>query len=174
MKKQFLEIGKFVATQGIRGELRVQYYCDSPDIICDFESLYLDKGNAEIEISRSYPHKNVVIMKLDGVDTVEAAQKYIGKMIYMDRDDLELDDDTFYIQDLIGMTVVDVDSGKEYGKLSEIYQNGGTDVYSIKTEGGSELMFPAIPEVLIDVDTENGIMKIRPLKGLFEDEEIVR
>lgn len=173
MKKPFLEIGKFVATQGIRGELRVQYYCDSAEVICNFDTLYLEKGKTPLSIERSYPHKNIVVMKLDGVDTVEAAQKYIGKMLYMDRNDAELDEDTVFIQDILGMSVIDADNGKVYGKLDDVYQNGPTDVYSIKTEGGKELMFPAIDEIIIDTDFDADVMKIRPLKGLFDDEEIV-
>ena len=148
MKKQFLEIGKIVATQGIRGEVRVQYYCDSAEVICDFDTLYLDKGKTEMHVTRAYPHKNIVVMKLDGIDTIEQAQPIIGKLLYMDREDAELEEGLYFIQDIIGLMVKDVDTGVEYGRITDVYQNGASDVYSIRKDGG-ELMFPCIDEVVI-------------------------
>lgn len=169
MKKQFLEMGKITKTQGLKGEVRMQYYCDSPDVLEEFDTLYMGKEKAEIVIERSrYLKSDVVVIKIEGVDTPEAAQKLIGKVLYMNRDDVELPEDVWFIQDIIGLEVVDVDSGKLYGKVDEIYQNGGADVYSLKTPDGAQLMFPAIPEVLIKTDIDEGKIYIRPLEGLFE------
>lgn len=169
--KQFLETAKIVATQGIRGEVRCQYYCDSAEFLCEFEELYLDKkGEKPVQITRAYPHKNIVVMKIDGIDTVEDAQKLIGKTLYMDRNDVELDEGMYFIQDIIGLTVKDIDSGEIYGKISEVYQNGATDVYSIKKENGRELMFPYIDEVVKKIDIEAGEMLIKPLEGLFDED----
>lgn len=169
--KQFLETAKIVATHGVRGEVRCQYFCDSAEFLCEFDELYLDKkGEKPVEIMRAYPHKNVVIMKIDGIDTVEDAQKLIGKTLYMNRDDVELDEDVYFIQDIIGLVVKDIDSGEVYGKISEVYQNGATDVYSIKKENGAELMFPYIDEVVKKIDIEAGEMLIKPLEGLFDED----
>ncbi|MGN0688728.1 MAG: ribosome maturation factor RimM [Oscillospiraceae bacterium] len=168
MKKQFLEIGKIVATQGIRGEVRVQYYCDSAEVICSFDTLYLDKGKREVTVQRAYPHKNIVVMKLDGIDLIEQAQPLIGKVLYMDRDDAELEEGLYFIQDIIGLMVKDADTGVEYGRITDVYQNGASDVYSIRKDGG-ELMFPCIDEVVISTDIDKGEMLIRPLPGLFDD-----
>ncbi len=174
MKKQYLEIGKIVATQGLKGEFRVQYYCDSVDVICEFDRLFLGKEKKEVEISASRPHKTLAILKIKGVDTVEEAKKLVGKMLYLNRDDAELPEGVYFIQDLIGLVVKDVDTGRIYGSIDDVYQNGSADVYSIKTQTGSQLMFPAIPEVLIDIDFDNDEMLIRPLKGLFDDIEEIR
>lgn len=169
--KQYLETAKIVATHGIRGEVRCQYFCDSAEFLCEFDELYLDKnGEKPVEIARAYPHKNVVIMKIEGIDTVEDAQKLIGKTLYMDRDDVELPEDVYFIQDIIGLVVKDIDSGEVYGKISEVYQNGATDVYSIKKENGTELMFPYIDEVVKKIDIEAGEMLIKPLEGLFDED----
>lgn len=168
--KQFLEIAKIVATQGLRGEMRCQYYCDTPEVLCEFDELYLDKGARKITVERAYPHKNLVIIKAEGVNTVEDAQKFVGKMLYLDRNDAELPEDTYFIQDIIGLTVKDAESGEIYGKVSEIYQNGAADVYSIKRENGTELMFPCIDDVVKKIDTELGEILITPLNGLFEVE----
>ena len=169
--KQFLEIGKIVAVQGIRGEVRCQYYCDSPEVLCDFDTLYLDKGKTPVTIARAYPHKNIVVMKFDGVNSIEEAQPYIGKLLYLNRDDAELEDGLYFIQDIIGLTVIDADNDKVYGKITDVYQNGASDVYSMRQPDGSELMFPCIDEVVIETDIEGGKMLIRPLPGLFEDME---
>ena len=168
--KQYLEIAKIVATQGIRGEVRCQYYCDAPEVLCEFDTLYLDKGKTEVHVSRAFPHKNLVILKLDGVDSIEDAQKYIGKMLYLNRDDAELPEDTYFIRDIIGLEVRDAETGEIYGKVSEIYQNGAADVYSIKKDDGTELMFPYIDEVVKKIDVEGGLILITPLDGLFEME----
>ncbi len=170
MKKQFLEIGKIVAPQGIRGEVRVQYYCDSAEVLCDFDTLYLDKGKTELTVERAYPHKNIVVMKLEGIDKIEQAQPLIGKILYLNRDDAELEEGLYFIQDIIGLTVRDADSGEVYGKITDVYQNGASDVYSIRKDDGRELMFPCIDEVVISTDLDAGEMLIRPLPGLFDED----
>lgn len=168
--KQFLEIAKIVSTQGVHGEVRCQYYCDSPDILCEFETLYLNKGKQAVEITRAYVHKNVVVLKIEGIDSIDDAQKYIGNMLYIDRDDMELPEGVYYIQDLIGLTVKNAETGEIYGKLSDVYQNGATDVFSIKKENGRELMFPRIDEVVKKIDVTAGEILIIPLEGLFDED----
>lgn len=169
MRKQYLEMGKITKTQGLKGEVRMQYYCDSPDMLEEFDILYMGKEKAEVEIEKSrYLKSDVAVIKIKGIDTPEDAQKLIGKILYLNRDDVELPEDVWFIQDIIGLEVVDADDGTVYGKVDEIYQNGGADVYSIKTSDGKQLMFPAIPEVLINTDVDNGKIEIRPLDGLFD------
>ena len=173
MKRQFLEIGRITKLQGLQGEVRVQYYCNEPEMLCDFDTLYLGKEHTPVNPQKArYLKADVAVLKLKGVDTPEDAEKLIGKMLYFDRDDMELPEDTWFIQDIIGLDVYDADSGKLYGKVDDIYQNGTADVYSVKTPSGAQLMFPAIPEVLLDTDTEAGRITIRPLDGLFDPEVI--
>lgn len=169
MKKQFLEIGKITKLQGLKGEVRMQYYCDSPDVLEEFDTLYLDKGKTAVGLENvRYLKSDVAVIKLEGVNTPEEAQKYIGKTLYMNREDAKLPEDVWFIQDIIGLAAEDIDSGKVYGKIDEIYQNGGADVYSLRTPEGKQYMFPAIPEVLIKTDIDGGKLYIRPLPNLFE------
>ena len=171
--RKFLEIGRITKLQGLKGEVRVQYYCDEPEMLCDFETLYLGKEHTPVQPQRArYLKSDVAVLKLKGIDTPEAAEKLIGKMLYFDRGDIELPEDTWFIQDIIGLEVYDADSGKLYGKVDDIYQNGTADVYSIKTPSGGQLMFPAIPDVLLETDIDGGKIIIRPLDGLFDPEEI--
>lgn len=169
MRKQYLEMGKITKTQGLKGEVRMQYYCDSPDLLEEFDVLYMGKDKTAVQLEKSrYLKSDVAVIKLAGVDNPEDAQKLIGKILYINRDDVELPEDVWFIQDIIGLEVVDNDKGIVYGKVDEIYQNGGADVYSIKTADGKQLMFPAIPEVLIKTDIDEGKIYIKPLDGLFE------
>ena len=158
MRKQFLEIGKIVATQGLGGEVRVQYYCDSADVICSFDRLFLGKDKQELEVEKARPHKTLAVLKLGGIDNVDEAKT------------IELPEGVNFIQDLIGLEVRDADTGKVYGKVTDIYQHGAADVYELKTPDGKELMFPAIPEVLLEKNIDDGYLVIRPLDGLFDEE----
>lgn len=167
MKKQYLEAGKIVTTHGIRGEVKIMPYTDVPELLCEFDRLFIGKEHKEINIERSRVFKNTVIAKLEGIDTPEAAEKLRNKILYMHRDDLELDDDTYFIQDLIGMEVRDADSGQVYGRLDDVMQTGANDVYVIKGED-KEYLVPAIADVIVSTDLENDVMTIRPLEGLFD------
>lgn len=169
--KQFLEIGKIVGTHGVRGEMRVEPWADSPDFLCGFDRLYFDKGTRELEVLAARPHKRIVLMKLSGVNTMEDAAALRGKVLYMNRDDVELEEDAYFIQDLIGLVVEDADDGQVYGKLTEVSYTGANDVYHIQSENGKEYLIPAIPDVIIETDVEGGKMTIRPLKGIFDDED---
>ena len=166
MKKEYLEAGKIVTTHGIRGEVKIMPYTDSPELLCDFDRLFIGKAKDEIYIERSRVFKNMVIAKLEGYDTPEAAEKLRNKLLYMHRDDLELDEGVYFIQDLIGMEVRDADSGFVYGELTDVMETGANDVYVIKGNG-REYLVPAIPQVIISTDVDTAVMTIRPLEGLF-------
>ena len=167
MKKEYLEAGKVVTTHGIRGEVKIMPYTDTPELLAEFDRLFIGKNKDELIIERSRVFKNMVIAKIEGVDTPEAAEKLRNKLLYMHRDDLELDDDTYFIQDLIGIEVRDADSGKVYGTISDVMQTGANDVYVIKGSD-REYLVPAIADVVVSTDIDENIMTIRPLDGLFD------
>ena len=167
MKKEYLEAGKIVNTHGIRGEVKIMPYTDTPELLCEFDRLFMGKNYDEIEIEKSRVFKNMVIAKLKGVETPEEAEKLRNKILFMHRDDLELDEDTYFIQDLIGVEVKDADTGVVYGKISDVLQTGANDVYVIR--GDREYLVPAIPDVVISTDIDEEIMLIRPLEGLFDE-----
>lgn len=167
MKKQYLEAGKIVTTHGIKGEVKIMPYTDYPELLCEFDRLFIGKSHEEIAVERSRAFKGMVIAKLEGINTPEDASKLRNKILFMHRDDLELDEDTYFIQDLIGMEVRDVDTNFVYGKIADVLQTGANDVYVINGED-REYLIPAIPEVVISTDIDGNIMTIRPLEGLFE------
>ncbi|MCQ2469221.1 MAG: ribosome maturation factor RimM [Ruminococcus sp.] len=167
MKKEFLEAGKIVTTHGIRGEVKIMPYTDTPELLAEFDRLFIGKDRNELIIEHSRVFKNMVIAKIEGVDTPEDAEKLRNKMLFMHRDDLELDDDTYFIQDLIGMEVRDADSGFVYGKINDVMQTGANDVYVIKGSD-REYLVPAIADVIVSTDINSDIMTIRPMEGLFD------
>lgn len=168
MKKQFLETGKIVGTHGIKGMVRIQPWSDSGEFLTTFDRFYLDsKGNTSIEVKGAQPHGNVVLAKLSGVDTVEQAEQYRGKVIYISRDDVELPEGRYFVDDLIGCTVFDT-KDVLLGTLSDVSQTGANDVWHI-TRDGKEYLVPAVAEVIVSVDTDAEIIVLNPMKGIFDD-----
>ena len=165
--KRFLEIGKIVSVFGLRGEVKIQPWCDSPDFLCEFDTLYYKSGTP-VSIERARVQKNIVIMKLEGTDTVEGAQALRGRVLYMDREDVELEEGAYFVQDLIGLEVRDAATDELYGTITEVSETGANDVYHIKAPDGRMLYIPAIPDVVRETDLEGGRMLIIPLDGLFD------
>ena len=168
MKKQFLDSGKIVGTHGIKGEVRIDPWCDSPAFLAAFKKLYLDeKGETFIKV-KSRPHKNVTLCKIEGVDTVEAAERLRGKIVYIDRDDIRLDEGVHFVQDLIGLEVRDFDTNEVLGTLTDVLRTGANDVYEI-TRGGKKYLAPVIDEVVREINVDGGYVLLSPMKGIFDD-----
>lgn len=173
MIKEYLEIGEIVGTHGIRGEIRLNPWCDSPDFVSKFKTLYYDSnGSCAAKIKSSRPHGNIVLLVIEGIDTVEKAQKMRGKVLYMKRSDAKLPKGSYFIAELMGCTVYDADNADiVYGKLTDVSPTGANDVWHITNENGKEYLIPAIPDVCVETDVENNRIVIRPLKGIFDDED---
>lgn len=165
MKKKQLEIGEIVTVFGLKGEVKVMPWCDYPDMLCEFNSFNIDSKEIKVESARI--QKNMGIIRFEGYTTVEQAQTLRGKILFVDRDSMQLPENSYFIQDLIGLEVSDADSGKIYGKIKDVLQTGANDVYVI-SDGEREILVPAIPDVVISTDIDNEKMLIRPLKGLFD------
>ena len=170
MKKQFLESGKIVGTHGIKGEVRIDPWCDSPEFLCEFKKLFLDSdGKTFIEVN-SRPHKNITLCKIKGVNTIEEAEKLRGKLVYINRDDITLEEGVNFVQDLIGLYVKDADSGIVYGKITDVLRTGANDVYEITDKNNKTYFAPVIDDVIIKTNIDDGFILIRPMKGIFDGE----
>lgn len=171
MKKQFLDSGKIVGTHGIKGEVRIEPWCDSPEFLCAFKKLYLDEnGQTFIEV-KSRPHKNITLAKIKGIDTIEAAEKFRGKVVYINRQDITLEDGVNFVQDLIGLEVKDVENGIVYGKITDVLRTGANDVYEITDSNNKKYLAPVIDEVVEEISVDGGFVLIHPMKGIFDDED---
>lgn len=168
--EQYLEIGKIVSTHGLRGELRVDPWCDSPQFLCQFKTLYLKKGETKLSVS-SRPHKTIAIVKAKGIDTIEEAEKLRGRILYINRSDARLAPGEYFIQDLMGLDVIDIDTSKSYGKITDVLKTGANDVYQVTDEKKKDYLIPVIDDVVKEIDINGGKVLIKPLKGIFDDED---
>lgn len=171
MLNQYLEAGKIVGAHGIKGELRVQPWCDSAEFLARLKTLYVEQGAKQLEIESARVHKTLLLLKLKGIDTPEQADTVRGKILYLNRSDVQLSEGQFFIQDLIGLAVYDADSCVYYGTLTEVMRTGANDVYQITSESKKDYLIPAIHDVIKEINITDGKMIIRPLKGIFDDED---
>ncbi len=176
MKEQYLECGKIVGTHGINGTLRVNPICDSAEFLTGFKTFYLSRNPSEnqkeSEILNAVSvkaHKNIALITVKGITNIEEAEKLRGKIIYINRNDIKLKKGQFFINDLLGCKVLNK-NGKELGVLTDVSATGANDVWHIK-QSGTEYLVPYIKDIEADVDIDNGVITINPLKGIFEDED---
>ena len=170
MLKQYLEVGRIVGTHGVQGEMRVECWANSPDFLRQFRTLYLDMGREALSVS-CRPHKNIALMKVKGVTSIEAADLLRGKVLYINRSDARLDEGEHFVQDLIGLRVVDADSGRVYGAVKDVLKTGSNDVYEMLGEDEKIYYIPVIPDIIVRRDFDEGAVYIHPMKGLFDDED---
>lgn len=166
MSKKMIETGKIVNIHGIRGEIKIQPWADDPAVFETFDELEIKGKLYPIEQARV--HKNMVLVKLKGVDTVEQAELLRNKVVSVDRDCFDLPEGFYFIEDLIGLSVINADDGTVYGKLTDVMQTGANDVYEVTAEGGKQYYIPAIKDCVISTDLTEQRMSIRPLEGLFD------
>ena len=171
--KEYLEAGKIINKRGLAGELKVESYCDSPDVFCDFDKIYLDEnGKDERKVLSVKLYKEWVYIRIDGVNSAEDADRLRNKLIYVNRNDIDIDEDSIFIDDILGLDVIDVDNGTVYGQLDEVFNRGASDIYRV-VNGSKEYLIPAVDEIVIEIDIQKGIY-IRPIPGLIDDAEEIR
>ena len=171
MIKAYIETGTVTGTHGVRGELRVQPWCDSPEDFTRYRHLFWDEaGRQPLTVTSVRAHKSMILLKVKGIDSVEQAETFRGRTLYVDRKDLHLQKGRYLIADLLGCRVTDSKDGTELGILTDVSATGANDVWHI-TRAGREYLIPAIPDVIHTVNVEAGEIVITPLKGIFEDED---
>ena len=168
MKKQFLEAGRIVGTHGVRGEMRVEPWCDSAEFLKKLKRLYFDEGKTDAGLLSSRVHKGRLLIKLQGVDTVEQGDALRGRVLYLDRNDVTLPEGEFFLQDIIGLKAVDGETGQEYGVLAEVLPGVANGIYRI-VNGDKEYLFPAVPHMVKKIDPEAGVIQLLPIPGIFDD-----
>lgn len=162
MKLQFVEAGEIITTHGIKGEVKVLPWLDSPEDLCDFDRCRID--GKEFEIEQCRVQKTCNLVKLSGIDTMEAAQAMRGKTIELYREDI--DDEVIFAAELIGMEVFC--DGEKIGKIKEVLDYPGNSVYVIK--GTREYMIPAVKEFILSTDMEKNEMQVKLIEGMRSDE----
>lgn len=171
MKKQFIEAGKIVGTHGVKGEMRVEPWVDSPEFLKKFKKLYLDEGKADLGLLTSRVHKNLLLITVEGIESATQADTMRGKIVYFDRSDAKLPKNRYFISDLLGLEVYDGNNGQYYGKLVDVFATGANNVYKI-VKGENEFLFPAVDHMIKLTDIDAGRMEVLPIAGIFDDDAV--
>jgi 16S rRNA processing protein RimM len=160
--KKLLEAGKIVNTHGIRGEVKIQPWADSPGFLAGFDVLYID--GAPVKIISARAHKSFVIAAFDGVMDIDGAIKLKNKTVFIARNDVELEEGRHFIADLIGLRAIDSDTGAELGVVADVLERPAHDVYVIK--GRREILVPAVPEFVGEINVSGGYITFRLIEGM--------
>ena len=161
MKLEFLEAGEIVSTHGVRGEMKVLPWADGPDFLCEFDRVRIAGKDYQVESCRV--QKTCNLLKIEGVDTMEAAQAMRGKTVEIYRCDAPKG--LIFAAELMGMTVLC--EGQEIGKITDVLDYPGNKVYVVK--GQKEYMIPAVKAFILDTNMEKEIMQVRLIEGMETD-----
>ena len=167
-KNKFLECGKIINTHGIRGGIKLECWCDTPEDLASLDQIYFSEGGSYVshKVKKASVFKQFVLMEIDGICDIDAAMRLKGEVVYADREDIALEEGAYFIADIIGLPVIDADTGKEIGVLCDVMNLGASDIYTVKTEKG-ERMIPAVPEFIKEVNTEKGIF-VSLIEGMLD------
>lgn len=167
MKDDLLELGKIVNTHGIRGEVKIQPWCDEPELFDELEYLFIE--GEKYNIVRNRFHKTCQIVQLENVNSIDDAERFKNKVVYINRDDLELPEGRYYIADIEGLTVKE-QNGRILGVVDEIIKTGSNDVYSLKdTFNKKPVLIPVIEGVVLETNIDGGYIVVKLPKGLIDD-----
>jgi len=162
MNDAFIETGKVVNTHGVRGEVKILPWADSPDFLLDFDHFYIDEQKVKILSARV--HKGCVIAAFDGVSDIESARSLRNKVICIRKEDATLDEGVHFVADLVGIAAIDDSTGEKLGTIAEVLSLPQGNVYVIR--GEREILVPAVPEFIIETNVEGGYVRLRLIEGL--------
>lgn len=167
--KEYLETGKIVGTHGVRGMVRIQPWCDDNEFLCGFKTFYLSDGKP-LKVTKIQSHGTVVIAQFSDVDSIEKAEQLRGSVISIKRSDVKLEDGRYFVDDIIGCKVYNIENNELLGEVCDVSATGANDVWHIKTADGIYLI-PKIDDIVKSVDIVEKTIQISVMKGLFGDED---
>ena len=159
--KEYVEAGKIVNTHGVAGEVKIEVWLDSPEYFRQFKRLFL--GGKERKILSARTHKHFVIARLEGVDDLNAAMTLKGRTVEILRADAHLKKGEFFIQDILGFTVVD-ELGNVVGKLIDAEETPASMLYHV--QGECEHLIPAVKEFILSIDAEKEEIRVHLIEGM--------
>ena len=163
---ELIETGKIVNTHGVRGELKVVPWTDDPAVFSDFSTVTID--NIPYPVASVRFQGPNVLLKLKGINDMTAAERLKNKVIFASRDDFDLPDGTYFVADLLGLTVVEDETDRELGTITDVLSTGANDVYEITAPDGKKYYIPAIKDCVKATHMDEKKMRIHIMEGLFE------
>ena len=161
-----LEIGKIVNTHGLKGEMRFTAWCDGIEFLKAVKSVIIN--NAQYKLTGVKEHKNVFIIKFDGVDDINDTPAFINQVVYAKRADLpELPENTYFIKDLIGLKVFDGEN--QIGEIADVFQTPANDVYVVKREAGKDILIPAVKQIVKNVSIKDARIDVELTEEYFDE-----
>lgn len=165
MKEQYLEVGKITNYHGLMGELRVEPWADSPEYLGQFSTLYVGPTHWPIKVLGARVHKNMAILKLEGITDVNGALAMKNQILYIDRADAQLPEGSFFLADVMGLEVRDAETGEVLGQVADVLTLPANNVYVVRG-GPRELMIPAVDQFIIEVNVDGGYLRVTLIEGL--------
>lgn len=173
-KQKYLECGKAVSTHGVRGTVRLESYCDTPEKLAKLRVMYKKTASGEfvpMKVRASSVQKNMVLCTFEDLKSLDDAIPFKGTVLYADRDDIKLSKGDVFIADIIGLDIIDAESGEKYGTLANVITPGGRDVYVIDDVRGGQFMLPVVAEFVkeINIDGDTPCIKVLLIEGMREN-----
>ncbi len=161
-------VGVIAGTHGLRGEVKVFPTTDDPRRYLDLRQVIMDTGRGEktLKIRSVKFFKKFVIVGFEGMDRIEDVERLKGAELLIPREDaIPLEEGEYFIPDLLGLTVT-ADDGRVLGVIRDVIETGANNVYDVQNEEGGRILIPAIPDCILDVQPEEGTMRVHLLPGL--------
>ena len=166
--KKYLEAGKLINTHGVRGELKMDAWCDNLTDYAKVPVFYLkDDGEFPLEVEKIRPFGKFLLVKFKGVDDMDAALKHKNKIIYVDRSNLKLPEGAVFLADIIGLDAIDAKTGDVFGKVRDISDKGSGNLYEIELLTGGVCLVPAVDFFIKKIDLEKGVF-VNVIEGLCD------
>ena len=160
--KQFLESGKIVNTHGVKGDIKIQPWSNSPEFLTQIKTIYVDE--IPYHILKWKIQKECLLATVKEIDSLEKALHFKNKIVYINRDDVKLDEGEYFIQDIIGFDVIDDDRDAPAGKLKDVLQLPAGNVYVV--QGDREILVPVVPEFIRGIELEAGTIRVHFIEGM--------
>lgn len=168
--QNYLPACKIVSTHGVRGEMKALPLCDGAAFLAKFKRLFTSAdGAGETRVLGVRAQGNVILLRLDGVTDMDAARAQVGRTYYLAKADAKLPRGRYFIDDLLGCDVVDADTDRVYGQLTNVDRPAAQDIYTVTDGAGEEHMLPAVPEFVKKIDIDARKIFVTPIKGMFTD-----
>ena len=169
MKNTYLECGRVCGAHGVRGVLKVEPWCDTPKVLAGSARIFVLTKEGEYrerKVLTASVNGPSVLLSIEGVSTREDAIAMRDVVLYMHRDDIPLKRGQMFLADMVGLSVIDLGSGREYGKIVKVEEAARGLLYTVRTEGG-DVLYPSAPEFVKEIDPERGML-ITPIPGFFD------